>query len=307
MGKYLIHKAVELSNVVKARREILSAPGYLEHNFIAQPKFDGCNMIVKIMPDGTWGAWSRTGEAVLSVEHIAMCMLTFPDMQAGVYLGEAWIPDTPFPEISGLFRKQSTTEDTARLQFAIFDFLTLAEWDAGHSEMAYGNRVARMNPALMQIAQGTAPIWLAGSYGNIATTWNEKTTAQEICNLLVAGGGYDGLILRDPYGEWYAGDNGTGGEIIKVKAKQSFDLKVIGWLPGKGKHAGKIGTLIVDFRGGPQGAGTGLKDSQRDPEKFVDDWLGKIVEIECLGVTADNMLREPRMKGIRHDKLEPDA
>jgi len=307
MGKYLIHKAVELDKVTKARKALLSAPGYLEKNFIAQPKFDGCNMIFKVSADGTWGAWSRTGEEIKSVDHVAMAMLTFPDMVTGVYLGEAWIPDTPFPEISGLFRTGSTTEETCKLQFAIFDYLTLEEWDNGKSEMGYANRVARMAPALGQIPQGQAPIWLAGSYGHIHEVWNEQTTAQQICNLLVEAGGYDGLILRDPYGEWEAGDSGTGGEIIKVKAKQTFDLRVVGWLPGKGKHDGKIGTLLVDFRGAEQGAGTGLKDAERDASEFADRWLGKIVEIECLGVTADGMLREPRLKGIRHDKLEPDA
>jgi DNA ligase-1 len=34
---------------------------------------------------------------------------------------------------------------------------------------------------------------------------------------------------------------------------------------------------------------------------------GKIVEVECMGITPDGRLREPRFKGIRYDKAGTDA
>jgi DNA ligase-1 len=305
VSDYIVHAAVEVRKLKTRRRKEVEVPGYLERVYIAQPKYDGCNMPV-IFDGETVQCFSRTNEEVMSVEHIKMAMYTFPNMVPGVYLGECWAPDLTFSEINGLFRRQYMSEDSARLQYAIFDYLTLEEWEAGGSNIVYGNRVARMAPDLSQIPQGINPIWLGGSFGHIADTW-PGTTAQQVCDKLVAVGGYDGLILRDPYGEWRKGDNGTDGEIIKVKAKVSLDLRVIGYEPGKKANLGKVGSLIVSLNGRPQGAGTGLKAHERDVANFERDWLGKIVEVEALGYSDDGMLREPRMKGIRHDKLEPDA
>lgn len=305
MADYTIHKAVELDKVKKKRQAVLKEPGYLERNYIAQAKYDGCNMVaIKSMGDVEF--FSRTGERCTSVPHIAMAMLSFPGLPDGVYLGEAWAPDLDFPTISGLFRTKVANEETCRLQFAVFDYLTLDEWSATVSALGYVGRVARIPDTLGMVGQGQAPIWLAGSFGYLADTF-PGTTAQDLCNKLVEVGGYDGAIFRDPQGVWKYNDNGSNGEIIKVKAKLSFDLRVVDYEEGKGKHAGKIGTLIVEFRGKRQGAGTGLKDDERNIHCFDMNWRNQIVEIECLGVTEDGQLREPRMKGVRMDKLEPDA
>lgn len=304
MAEYIVHKAVELSKVKVKRRAELSAPGFLEANYIAQPKYDGCNMVA-LFDGEKVEFFSRTGEPVTSVPHIEMAIVTFPGMLPGAYLGECWAPDLPFNEISGLFRRQTPDEETCRLQFVIFDYLTCDEWNAGESIVNYGNRVARMEPKLSLIPQALNPIWLAGSFGNIAETF-KNTTAQDVCNKLVEAGGYDGLVLRDPYGAWKKGDNGTGGEIIKVKQVLSFDLRVVDYVPGKGKYEGQIGSLIVEFNGQRMGAGTGLSDKQRNIDLFHSQWYNKIVEVEALGYSSDGLLREPRLKGIRHDKVEAD-
>lgn len=309
VAEYIVHKAVELSKVKAKRRAELSAPGYLEANYIAQAKYDGCNLVIEIHEDVSgdkWGyAYSRTGEVVKSCDHIiaAMCML--PGIERGTYLGEAWCPDAEFNEISGWFRRQQADEDTCRLQFVVFDVLTPDEWETGTSDVPYEQRALRAG-ILTHITQGQAPVWSAGSFGKIAETW-KNTTAQDVCNKLVDAGGYDGLILRDPLGRWRKNDKGTGGEIIKIKRKLSFDLRVVDYVPGKGKHEGKIGSLVVEFRGQRMGAGTGLRDDERDVSQFEANWLNKIVEIEAMDYSSDGLLREPRLKGIRLDKLEPDA
>lgn len=305
MSEYIVHKAVELSKVTAKRKAVLSEPGFLEENYIAQPKYDGCNLVM-VAIDGNINAFSRTGEVVKSVDHAMLALTQLPDFVEGVYLSECWAPDLEFNEISGLFRRQTPDEETCRLQAVIFDYLSPEEWKAGESGMAYANRVARLPATLGFIKQATAPVWLGGSFGYLSETW-PGTTAQTTCDRLVEAGGYDGLILRDPYGAWVKGSNGTRGEIIKIKRKLSFDLRVVDYVPGKKQHAGKIGSLVVEFRGKRMGAGTGLKAHERDIARFEQDWLGKIVEVEAMDYSADGLLREPRMKGIRHDKPEPDA
>src|SRR5690348_6581729 len=121
MAEYIVHKAVELSKVKAKRRAVLEQPGYLEKNFIAQPKYDGCNVVAHLCEDMEGSRWvrfeSRTGEHVLSMDHVNMAMCSLGTLPLGVYLGEAWAPDLPFNEISGLFRRQNTDEETCRLQF----------------------------------------------------------------------------------------------------------------------------------------------------------------------------------------------
>lgn len=303
MSEYTVHKAVELSKCNKAAFNRIST-GLLYSTYISQAKYDGCNCVVIVPEEGPIVIQSRTGEDVKSMDHVKMAYCVFPGMVPGVYLGEAWVPDEKFPAISGMFRKQETNENTARLQHVVFDYLTLEEWEAGRSELGYTERVARLPEGMGSVPQGAAPLWLAQSFGVLQTTF-PGTSPQDLCNKLVEAGGYDGAIFRDPEGTWTRG-NGTTGEIIKVKALYSFDLRVVGYEDGKGKHAGRIGTLVVSYKGKRQGAGTGLKDNQRSIEDFEANWLNQIVEIECLGITEDGQLREPRMKGLRSDKIEAD-
>lgn len=306
---YIVHKAVNLDKVKAKRRAVLSEPGYLEREFIAQAKYDGCNCIIVIEEhDDNWSAraYSRTGEDVKSMDHVLAALSQLPDIQPGAYLGEAWCPDASFAEISGWFRRQTPDEETCRLQFALFDYLTIEEWVAGRSDYGYVWRTNRLPELLGQIPQGRAPLWLAQTFGKIAERW-PGDTVQTFCNKLVDVGGYDGLILRDPLGPWVKG-RGTDGEIIKIKRVLSFDLEVIGWEMGKGKHAKRAGALIVSYGGKELRVGTGLTDQQREWIAATPmEYIGLLAEVEAMDYSEDGLLREPRFKGFRFDKLEADA
>lgn len=310
MAKYLVHKAVELKKVRAVRQKFLSQPGYLEANYIAQPKYDGCNMIAVVDDNAEGGPaitfYSRTGEEVKSCSHIKVAMATFPGLNPGVYLGEAWCPDASFAEISGWFRRQETDEDTCRLQFVVFDVLTMDEWELGNSVVPYEARALRLG-LLADIPQGRAPLWSAGSFGRIADTW-PNTSAQTVCDKLVEAGGYDGLILRDPSGGWVKGSSGNGGQIIKIKRRLSVDLRVTGVEEGLGKNAGRVGALVCRYNGKELRVGTGFSDAERTAW-WADRSLivGMIGEVEAMDYSEEGLLREPRWKGLRPDKLEPDA
>ena len=301
--KYLVHKPVELDKVKKAKRP---SDHDLVNYYIAQPKYDGCALVVFVHAirgdDGKFSTniRTRTGENVLSCYHIEEAIAAFPAITPGVYFGEAWQPGRTAAEISGDVRRHDAAEG---LQFVVYDFVTHEEFKQGHSDLGYEERIMRLPEPFFRIAQEGNPIWPATCEGTLAD-WG--LTPDEAAKQYVALGGYDGIILRDPRGKWKKGV-GTDGEIIKVKTKLSYALRVVGWEPGKGKHAGKIGTLLVSFNGKTQGAGTGLKDSERLLEEYNDRWANKIVEIEAMGLTADGLLREPRLKGVRVDVMEPDA
>ncbi|AXN53747.1 DNA ligase [Sphingomonas phage Scott] len=280
---YIIQKAVEIGKVVKKNRLTLEEYG---QRFSAWRKYDGCCAILK---DGS--TFSRTGEEYRCLDSVARFLRElYPNL---VFIGEAWWGGrNQFNLISGAFRR---LEENDRLQFIVHDVLPRSAFDAGYCPIPFKDREhelidgGALDGALNRIylAQG----WAAGTYGD----------PQAKCNELVYEGGYDGLILRNPDGHWTVG-SGTTGEIVKIKRKLSFDLEVLEVNTAVGEKTGRtVYTLVVDFKGQRLGVGSGV------PHKLADvPTVGSIVEVEAMDYSSDGLLREPRYKGTRFDKLSPD-
>lgn len=299
---YLVHKPIAADKVLRSHAELVT-PERLTGVYLCQPKYDGVSLIVKVnaLSVDAVEIFTRTGEPITSCEHIADCIIKFPGILPGVYFGEAWARGLKQSKINGLVMRHAASPD---VQFVVFDYLTLDEWDAGASDLGYTARVNRMPEPFFRIdVRSDTPVWPAVCEGTLD---DYGLTPQQAANQYVALGGYDGIILRDPVGKWERYD-GRRGEIIKVKPGIDLTLRVIGYEEGKGKHAGRIGALIVSLNGKRQGAGTGLKDSERSIAEFEERWLNKLVELSAMGYTEDGMLREPVLKGVRTDVLEPDA
>ncbi|OZI20064.1 hypothetical protein CAL26_21150 [Bordetella genomosp. 9] len=308
MGKYIIHKAVEFDAVKVSARKAMGAESIrdLAGTYMAQRKYDGCNAVVIVTPNGEGDkVLSRTGEVVRSCAHLVRAVRNrvIRKLERGhavAVLGEVWRAGVPQATISGEFRRH---EPAAGLRLAVFDMLTLGEFEAGYSPYAYTDRFDVLYPYFREDDMGS--VFLAGTY-NPGTYGDPADLASYFSKL----GGYDGLILRDPHGTWKAG-SGTDGEIIKVKPTLTLDLRVTGVEEGKGKYKGTLGALVCQ---GPKGLVkvSGMSDEQRDEwwngEGPKGDSLiyGKIIEVECLGITEAGSLREPRFKGVRHDKEHAD-
>lgn len=98
--------------------------------------------------------------------------------------------------------------------------------------------------------------------------------------------------------------------ILKVKVMETVDLRIIGFEEGAGKNAGKLGALVVDYKGNEVGVGSGFTDFDRE---FIwnnqDQYLGKICEVQYFEETKNKdggvSLRFPVFKHLRTDKTEP--
>lgn len=298
MAKYIVH-SVEFDAVQKKRgltRE------YVEANYDLQPKHDGCNMVVKLFSDGSFEVRSRTNEVVRSMDHVALILQNeqyakLCEASTGlVYLGEAWTEGLNQSDISGLFRQHNSAPN---LGFIVFDVLTQEEFEAGKSNVVYRDRVRRF-----QIRD----IWETDRrVRRVLTIPHGSANLDKMQAELQARGGYDGVIARDPNGTWTAG-NGTTGEVIKFKPTESYDLECIGVEEGLGKDAGTVGAYVFRWRGGKQvKARGGNSDDKRLHLEQPGTVVGKIGEIECIGLTSGGLLREPRLKGWRFDKVAADA
>ncbi len=102
----------------------------------------------------------------------------------------------------------------------------------------------------------------------------------------VVEGGCEGLVLREVGGKQ---------RILKVKTKETYDVPVIDIQMGTGKHEGRMGALIT-----PMGkVGTGFTDEQRTE---LLNAVGKIIEVDCMQLTANGKFRHPRFIRVREDK-----
>ena len=76
--------------------------------------------------------------------------------------------------------------------------------------------------------------------------------------------------------------------LIKVKKFYTYDLRVTGVEEGTGRNSGKLGAVIVDFRGNNVRVGSGFNDDQR-----VNYWqhpeliIGRVIEVKYKEVTRN--------------------
>ena len=298
MAELLAHKAVELDKVKVARRRVLSQPGYLDQNYLAQPKYDGCfgvaDMQIRSMR-------TRTDEMIHSCDHVLQDLEAM-EFNGMVVFGELWKPHTEQSKISGDVRRHKPAPD---LNFVIFDCVTSEEFDVGYTRIPY---VERMDYVWERFNRAVRVPTFSRSICVPTLHYNQGTYGkhEELRDQYLARGGYDGLILRDPQAPWIMG-TGTGGEIIKSKRVLSFDLEVLGVKEGAGKLRGHAGSLLLRWKSGDTIEAIGLDYPTRaawlaDPASIV----GKIVEVEAMDYSTDGLLREPRIKSIRFDKDKAD-
>lgn len=292
-----IMKAVELSKTSAAfKKKYPDLRALVDAGWKAYRKYDGCMGIAVLTPDGPGGMFSRTGKAVGSCGHIldALHRRMRDYWSVGglniAIIGEVWEPGVPFPTISGKFR---ATRPSPELQFVMFDY-TAAHGEeppyvSGH-HIPYWNRYI----GLGRLA-GEFPLYLAERV-SIGPHEDPETVARQY----VAAGGYDGLVLRDEAARYTVG-LAKEGQIVKVKPLLSLDLRIEEIKTEPGDKTGRpVHTIRVSYRGVDTWVGAGV------PHDKTLLGRGDIVQIDCLGLTEDGKLREPRYVATRYDKEFPD-
>lgn len=299
MSDYIVHKAVEARKVVpKARREALT-DAYLSACYYADDKYDGCQAVIFVDGEDDVTIQSRTGEEYIGCAPAArrLSQIVGPEGYGRVYFAEAWWPGKDqFNKISGAFRKGVENE---KLMLRVFDTVSYSEFDAGYSNESFKDRRQQLE-ALMLIP-AVIPYYDANVCPSALQSPGTFGSAQELCNERVKAGGYDGLVLKNPSGTWTKNKE-NGDEQVKVKRKLSYDLRVTDFHIGTGGKTGRaVYTITVDFKGKPMGVGSGMPHKLEACPK-----VGDIVEVEAMDYSSNGLLREPRFKAVRHDKIEPD-
>lgn len=260
--------------------------------YVAQLKYDG---VFSVTYTSREEAFSRQQEPQPSAGNLAIAANNLFGGGKLVFM-ELWVPGTPHRTLNGWSRKQSLQP---QLLGKVFDMITLDEFNAGVSKRPYEDRLAEIaervkSSELLSAAENAMPLVQGITHAEIVDK------ARRIAGNEVDV--YDGIVMRDTQAIWTPGAS-KHGEVIKVKADMSLDLRVVD--QSVSVRETKLGGYVtVIYNGVPTDVGSGLV--QKQLHAMMDgklDLRGKVVEIECLGITAAGKLREPRIKAIRHDAL----
>jgi DNA ligase 1 len=120
---------------------------------------------------------------------------------------------------------------------------------------------------------------------------------EELARVESLGG--EGLMLRQPGSRYEAGRSNT---LLKVKTFHDADGRVVEHLPGKGRHAGRLGAVVVELPSGLTfSVGTGFTDAQRRTPPPV----GSLITYRYQELTDRGVPRFPTFVRLRSDASVP--
>jgi DNA ligase-1 len=194
--------------------------------------------------------------------------------------GELWLGRGSFERLSGIVRRdQADDAEWRQVRYMIFEF-----------PGATGSFRERAEQIKQVVRQANVP-WLQEIQQLSAV---DRNSLQKQLNEIVKAGG-EGLVLHRADAPYETGRSDT---LLKMKPSDDAEAVVIGYLPGKGKHLGKMGALRVRSPEGKEfSLGTGFTDDQRKTPPA----LGETVTYRYRDVTNSGLPRFATFLRIQQD------
>ena len=206
--------------------------------------------------DGVRGFWdgrtlrTRGGETVRAP---AWFTAGWPEVPMD---GELWAGRGRFSHAQSTTRQQQPGDVAWRqIRFMVFDL----PGDKG----TFDQRL----PALNALVESLGQPWVqAVPQRRVAN----DAALQALLHRTVRAGG-EGLMLHRGASLYRAG---RSDDLIKLKTHEDTEARVIAYLPGKGRHAGRMGALLVEMPSGQRfRLGAGFSDADRERPPPVGSWV----------------------------------
>jgi len=170
--------------------------------------------------------------------------------------GELWSGRGRFEETLSTVRRQTPHDEAwRRVRFMVFDLPT------------HPGRFTERIHACVKLVQQLNQAWVQAVPQERVASHAELMARLD--QLVKAGG--EGLMLHRGDSFYRAERND---DLLKVKTHEDAEARVLQHLPGKGRHTGRMGALLVET---PEGVrfrlGTGFTDAQRDLPPDVGEWV----------------------------------
>lgn len=194
--------------------------------------------------------------------------------------GELWLGRGSFARLSGIVRRAEPDDaEWRQVRYMIFELPD-----------APGDFTARAAAIRALVADAGLPWLQAVEQFRLADAKALRRKLDEV----VRGGG-EGLMLHRadaPYA------TGRSADLLKVTPWLDAEARVVAHLPGKGKHAGRLGALRVEMSDGRRfSLGTGFTDAERRAPPPI----GAQVTYRYRELTANGLPRFPRYLRVRED------
>ena len=256
-----------------------------------EPKLDGIRCLAIVDINGA-KLFTRAGKLITNFNDTVGKELSL--LKDGCYDGEIMSKD--FTELMRqVYRKED--KDISEVYFAIFDYLTLAEWKEKKGKHTLKKRKRTLNRQI-----GTAHAKEHLKYLKLVRYEPELLPSDEVLkeshDRWVAQG-YEGIMIKDTDSLYSFGRDWS---VMKYKAFFDADVPVIGLKEGTGKHQGKLGSFLVDYKGVEVNVGSGLNDELREKLWGDQTIIGRIIEVRYQEETPDGSLRFPTFVCFRKDK-----
>lgn len=256
-------------------------------------KYDGCRCLAYI-ENGIVELYSRQGkkyEGCKEIEEELLSLGIDNVMLDGEILAINCGYDNVYKETTK--RLKNKKENKKGLYFMVFDYIEKEEYDRLKGIHLYSERREKMDCIKETEHIKVAPL--------LAVTED----MDEIMDILdeYRNKGAEGLMvsLDRPY------KFKRSKTLLKLKVMSTIDLRVVGFEEGTNKNKGRLGAVLVKYKGNIVKVGSGFNDEQR---KFYyenpNEIVGHIIEIQYFEETQNKdktfSLRFPIFKQIRNDK-----
>ncbi|NCC23301.1 MAG: DNA ligase [Alphaproteobacteria bacterium] len=237
---------------------------------VYRPGVDLDHYLVSEKLDGVRGYWNGRRLITRGGMPISAPAWFTSDFPAVALDGELWMGRGTFAFLSGTVRRSEPDEGAWRLvRYRVFDL-------PDHP----GDFETRLSVLRGLLATSPSPFLDLVEQTRVA----DHDALMVALEQVVAAGG-EGLMLHRRDSLYRIG---RSADLLKVKPYLEADARVIAHLPGRGRHEGRLGALVVEEADGTRfRLGTGFSDVERDDPPPV----GSVVNFKYHGRTVNGLPR----------------
>lgn len=224
--------------------------------------------------------FSRQGKPIEGLKDIEE---ELKELEDGFYDGELLLDKEDIPS-KDLYREtvqvvNSKSEYKSNVIFNIFDFIPLNDFVIEYSKYSCLDRKRFVYEVLRRVDSN----WLKPVEILYRGKYDKRIVQQELDNQIELE--HEGVMVNLSYAP-YEGKRTKN--ILKVKAMQDCDLKIIGFEEGTGKNKGTLGAIIVDYKGFEVKVGSGFTNQDRDYFwTNQKELLGRVITVQYFEETAN--------------------